>query len=89
MIVLETKFVTMVTVLTPAESQAVGPMQSVKLDSIQQNVFACLGILEMLRLHVIYVSIEMIALECNVLLSYFFIQKIKPTSIVNMHDFIS
>ena len=77
MIVLETKFVTMVTVLTPAESQAVGPMQSVKLDSIQQNVFACLGILEMLRLHVIYVSIEMIALECNVLSSY--IQKIKPT----------
>ena len=63
MIVLETKFVTMVTVLTPAESQAVGPMQSVKLDSIPQNVFACLGILEMLRLHVIYVSIEMIALE--------------------------
>ena len=65
MIVVETKFVTMVTVLTPAESQAVGPMQSVKLDSIPQNVFACLGILEMLRLHVIYVSIDMIALECN------------------------
>ena len=41
-------------------------MQSVKLDSIPQNVFACLGILEMLRLHVIYVSIEMIALEWNV-----------------------
>ena len=41
-------------------------MQSVKLDSIPQNVFVCLGILEMLRLHVIYVSIEMIALECIV-----------------------
>ena len=78
MIVLETKFVTMVTVLTPAESQAVGPMLSVKLDFIQQNVFACLGILEMLRLHVIYVSIEMIAHECNVLSSYLY-KKIEPT----------
>ena len=45
-------------------------MQSVKLDSIPQNVFVCLGILEMLRLHVIYVSIEMIALECIVFSSY-------------------
>ena len=47
----------MVTVLTLAESQAVAPMLNVKLDSIMQNVFACLVTQEMLRLHVIYVSI--------------------------------
>ena len=86
MIVIETRCVTMVTVLTPAESKAVGPMQSVKLDSIQQNVFACLVILEMLRLHVIYVSIGMFALECNVMSSIILLSTYK---IVKMHDFVS
>ena len=33
-------------------------MQNVKLDIIQLSVFACLGIPEILKLHVIYVSMK-------------------------------
>jgi hypothetical protein len=58
MIVKEMRFVTMVIVLTHAELKFAAQMLTVKLDSILQNVLACLVTQEMLKLHVIFVSID-------------------------------
>ena len=58
MIVQEMRYVTMVLVLMHVESNDVATMLNVKLDFIRQNVFACQVTQEMLKLHVIYVSIE-------------------------------
>lgn len=54
----ETNYVMMVIALMHVESKDAVIMQDVKLDFIRPDVFVCLVIPEMLRLHVIFVSME-------------------------------